>query len=421
MNKIPNKKPNKEDKIKPFIVIAAIVLCVITIMNSLTKLVNGLVEQKATEILNNYNATNDNIETLEDKKEELKGNSVGNIKIDAEKVKDEDISSIVDVYKKSLVSIKNYKKSGKLTTKGNLEETNNIVASSTGTGIIIGDNEEEIWIVTNYHVITGARFTEIEFNNNDKVKAYLKGFISSKDLAVLSVKIDDLKKSTIKNIACAKIGDSTKIKQGQTIIAIGDALNQGHSVTKGIISLTSTPIPLDDGSTIKAIQIDAPINEGDSGGALLNTKGELIGIVSAKNTAEGIENMGYALPITDIKDDIATLCANESRIQVDVADETYLGVTLVELPNGLLVDTIETHSPAYNSKLNVGDKITKINNQTVKNVDELKSELCFYKAGQVITLRISRPDGKDYTTYNVTIKLQQKPAETTTSTNKTTP
>lgn len=420
MNNNPNKNPNKEDKMKPAIIVIAILLSVIAMMNSLTNVVNVLVEQKAEEILNNYEATNKNIETLEDEKEELKGNAVGNIKIDAEKVKDDDISSIVETYKQSLVSVRNYKKVATLSSTGEYKETDELTVSSSGTGVIIGDNEKEIWIVTNHHVITDARLTEVIFANGDKANTYLKGFVSDKDIAVLSVKISDLKKDTVKKIGCAKIGDSSKIKQGQTVIALGDALHQGHSVTKGIVSLTSTPIPLANSVMTNVIQIDAPINEGDSGGALLNTKGELIGILSAKNNGEGVENIGYALPITDIKEDIEILCACEGKMQNSVTEEVYLGVTVVELPDGLLVDTIETHSPAYNSKLNVGDKIVMIDGQSVKTVSELQSELWFYKAGEIVTLRVNRPDGKDYTAYNVTVKLQRKPAETTTATTTTT-
>jgi serine protease Do len=406
MNNKPTEQKNKEDKLRPLVIVATVCLCTIILINSFTNLVNSLVEQKTDEIINNHMANSENIETLTSQKETLKGTTVKDVVIDESKVTELDVSEIAEKNKKAMVSIRNIVNVADFSADENTKDE--LKVSGTGSGVIIGDNKEELWILTNRHVIASARKIEIEFNGGQTLQAYVKGYNSNKDFAVLSIKLKDLKDSTKKNIAVAKIGDSTKIKAGQTIIVLGDALNQGQAVTKGVISLTSTPIPLNGNVENQVIQIDAAINKGNSGGALLNIKGELIGIPTAKNTGDTVENIGYAIPISDIKEEIEILCAKEDRIQTSLEEEVYLGVTVLETPMGLLVQTIENHSPAYRSQLCVGDYITMINKQPVASIIDLQSELWFYKQGQIVELRISRPDGKDYTTYNVNITLQRK-------------
>lgn len=406
-------KNNKEEKdfiktfVKPVIVIFTAIFIIVTISNKFFMTVDRIAEDKANQIISQYVQNNEQINNIDDKKENLGGNAIEDITIETEKVTPNDYSPITETTKKAMVTIYNYQ---------NIASANNNVQSQTtqqlagsGSGVIIGDNKEELWILTNQHVINSARRLTVEFVDGTTIDAYTKGFDSQNDIAVLSIKLSSLSENTRKQIGVIKFGDSNNIKSGQTVIAIGDVLNKGQAVTKGIISIAKTSVATQDGKTVNMIQIDAAINQGNSGGALLNVNGELIGIPTAKIVEDAVENIGYAIPISDVKSQIEIFCARESRKLATDSEEAYFGIEVVEVPLGVLVQKIEEHSPAYKSKLSVGDYIVQMDDQTITTTSELLSELWYHKAGEIVTLKVMRPEGKSYTTYTLTVTLERKP------------
>lgn len=409
-----DKKPIKKDGedifsifIKPMIIVAAIVVVLFTVSNKMATTIDKMVEDKTNQILTQYEQKGENNTNLDDKKEELKGESIGNVEFNPEDVTPDDFSAITESAKKSMVSISNYQKMTSIGADGKEQKHEHLAGS--GSGVIIGDNGDELWILTNHHIIDSARRLTIQFPDGTIVDALTKGFDSQNDIAVLSVKLSSLTEETRKNIAVIKIGDSSKVLSGQTVIAIGDVLNKGQSVTKGIVSIANTQVTMETGVTVNMMQIDAAINYGNSGGALLNAKGELIGIPTAKNVEANIESVGYAIPISEVKETVEVFCARESRKLASDYEEAYLGVEVVEVPKGVLVQTITEHSPAYKSKLCVGDYIVQMDDQKITTVSELLSELWYHKAGEIVTVKVLRPEGKDYVTYTLTIKLEKTP------------
>lgn len=407
--KTPQKENNKEDIftifVKPMIIVAAIVVVLFTLSNKMATTIDKMVEDKTSQIISQYEQNGTNNTLLDDKKEELGGEAIGDVEFNSESVTPDDFSAITESAKKSMVSISNYQKVTIHDVNGEHQTSEQL--ASAGSGVIIGDNGDELWILTNQHIIDSARRLTITFADNTVVEAYTKGFDAQNDVAVLSVKLSSLTEETKNSIAVIKIGDSSKMLSGQTVIAIGDVMNKGQSVTKGIVSIASTPLTLSTGEPINMMQIDAAINYGNSGGALLNTKGELIGIPTAKSIEENIENVGYAIPISEVRGMVETFCAREARKLASEYEEAYLGIEVVEVPKGVLVQTITEHSPAYKSKLCVGDYIVQMDDQKITTISELLSELWYHKAGEIITVKVLRPEGKDYVAYTLTITLEK--------------
>lgn len=314
-------------------------------------------------------------------------------------------------------------------------------SASTGSGIIVGDNDDELLIATNNHVVDGATTlsvcfigddvanaeTEIvnagdngDLNVEDAVSAKIKGTDADNDLAVVAVKKSDIPEDTLNQIKIAQIGSSDELAVGQQVVAIGNALGYGQSVTSGWISALNRTISTDDGTNSTGlIQTDAAINPGNSGGALLNMKGELIGINSAKYADSAVEGMGYAIPISKAKPILEELMNRETREKVDSSKKGYLGVSLANLtteaiemynmPTGAFVRSVEDDSPAQEAGICKGDIIVKFDGQKVSDGDDLLDKLQYYKSGEKIEAVIARATNGEYEENTIELTLGTRP------------
>ncbi len=297
-------------------------------------------------------------------------------------------------------------------------------ASSSGSGVIVGTNDTELLIVTNAHVVsstisstTGETYKAnsstltITFSDGSTADATIKGADENEDLAVVAVKLADLTNDTKNSIKIAVIGDSDSIPIGAGVIAIGNALGYGQSVTAGIISAKDRTVTID-GITRSLIQTDAAINPGNSGGGLFNSNGELIGINSAKTTGEEVEGMGFAIPITKELDLIEDLM---NRQPLKEEEKGYLGITGQSVPEsyatnygyprGAIIQTIYEGSPAEKAGLQIYDIITAINGTSVTSMDEMKELVNSFKAGTVLTVTVSRPSGRRFKEMTFEVEL----------------
>lgn len=314
-------------------------------------------------------------------------------------------------------------------------------SASTGSGIIVGDNDDELLIATNNHVVDGATTLSVCFigddvanaetetvnagdngdlNVEDAVNAKIKGTDADNDLAVVAVKKSDIPEDTLNQIKIAQIGSSDDLAVGQQVVAIGNALGYGQSVTSGWISALNRTISTDDGTNSTGlIQTDAAINPGNSGGALLNMKGELIGINSAKYADSAVEGMGYAIPISKAKPILEELMNRETREKVDSSKKGYLGVSLANLtteaiemynmPTGAFVRSVEDDSPAQEAGICKGDIIVKFDGQKVSDGDDLLDKLQYYKSGEKIEAVIARATNGEYEENTIELTLGTRP------------
>lgn len=314
-------------------------------------------------------------------------------------------------------------------------------SASTGSGIIVGDNDDELLIATNNHVVDGATTLSVCFigddvanaetetvnagdngdlNVEDAVSAKIKGTDADNDLAVVAVKKSDIPEDTLNQIKIAQIGSSDDLAVGQQVVAIGNALGYGQSVTSGWISALNRTISTDDGTNSTGlIQTDASINPGNSGGALLNMKGELIGINSAKYADSAVEGMGYAIPISKAKPILEELMNRETREKVDSSKKGYLGVSLANLtteaiemynmPTGAFVRSVEDDSPAQEAGICKGDIIVKFDGQKVSDGDDLLDKLQYYKSGEKIEAVIARATNGEYEENTIELTLGTRP------------
>jgi len=287
-------------------------------------------------------------------------------------------------------------------------------SESLGSGIIVGENDSELLIVTNNHVIEGANTLSVSFIDNEVYEATLKGSDSENYLAVIAVKLADVKESTLGQIKVAKLGDSSELVIGEPVVAIGNALGYGQSVTTGIVSALDREINMDNLSS-KLIQTDAAINPGNSGGALLNMKGEVIGINSAKFASSQVEGMGYSIPISTAMPIIEDLMNRQTRELVDESDASYLGITGLSvtsqvsetygIPEGIYISEVYADTPAQAAGLQKGDVIKKFDGITVTSIKELQTRLQYYKAGETVEMLIERADNGEYKEMNLTVTL----------------
>ena len=298
--------------------------------------------------------------------------------------------------------------------------------NSTGSGIIVGQNDTELLLVTNYHVVESAEELSVQFMDGTQAQAQIKGSDADKDLAVIAVQLSDIDSSTKEQIAIAKLGDSNELTVGEPVIAIGNALGYGQSVTTGVVSALNRAIAVDNSSSQKAnyqgdsevntfIQTDAAINPGNSGGALLNMKGEVIGINSNKIGGSAVEGMGYAIPISDAKPIIEDLMTKQTKLKVDENSKGYLGITGIDvmaeyseiygMPQGVYVSSVSEGTGAAKAGLIKGDIITALNGEEIKSMDDLKNELSYYAAGTTVELTIMQgsPTGYQAKTVEVTL------------------
>lgn len=288
-------------------------------------------------------------------------------------------------------------------------------STSCASGIIIGKNDSELLICTNNHVVENSTELSVGFADESVCEAVVKGTDASNDLAVVAVKLDDISSDTMDAIKVAEIGDSDKLVVGQQVVAIGNALGYGQSVTTGIVSALNRTIDID-GYQADLIQTDAAINPGNSGGALLDMQGRVIGINSAKAAANGVEGMGYAIPISNAKSILEDLMNKKTRTdKVDEADSAYVGIagqgvsgemsSLYGIPEGIYLTEVQDGSPAADAGLQKGDIITKFDGSSVTSMQDLKTQLAYYAAGEEVPVTIQRQNGSEYEEQKVTITL----------------
>lgn len=310
-------------------------------------------------------------------------------------------------------------------------------SAASGSGIIVGDNDDELLIATNNHVVEGATTLSVCFigddvtnaetetvnagdngdlNVEDAVSAKIKGTDADNDLAVVAVQKSDIPDDTLSQIKIAQIGSSDDLVVGQQVVAIGNALGYGQSVTSGWVSALNRTISTEDGTNSTGlIQTDAAINPGNSGGALLNMKGELIGINSAKYADSSVEGMGYAIPISKAKPILEELMNRKTREKVDSSEKGYLGVVLSNMPTeaiqmynipaGAFVRGVEQDSPAQDGGICKGDIIVKFDGQKVSDGDDLLDKLQYYKAGETVEVVVARADSGEYKESTIEVSL----------------
>lgn len=312
----------------------------------------------------------------------------------------------------SVVAITNIGVTETMTMWGNMQQQ----SESCGSGIIIGETDDELLVVTNNHVIEGNQTLTVVFSydesneNPNAVDAYVKGYDSKKDLAVIGISKDKLNDDILSKISVAVVGNSADLNLGDQVVAIGNALGYGQSVTTGIVSALNRQISTDesgksDGNTY--IQTDAAINPGNSGGALFNMNGELVGINTAKIASDQIEGMGYAIPISDVQDLIENLMNQTTRTQVvDEKDRGYLGISGTDvtsdvssaynIPEGVFLAEVKEGSPAAKAGLCKGYVITKFDGKTISSSSELQNLVKYYKSGETVTITAQVPENSQY-------------------------
>lgn len=325
-----------------------------------------------------------------------------------------DIASIAKNAMPSIVSITNMSVQEVQSFFGGTQQQE---STSVGSGIIIGQTDSELLILTNNHVVEGNEKLTVSFVDNESVEANVKGTDSTKDLAVVAVKISDVKDSTMAEIAVATMGDSSKLEVGEQVVAIGNALGYGQSVTSGIVSATERTLDGYEGGTL--IQTDAAINPGNSGGALLNSNGEVIGINTAKVATDSVEGMGYAIPISDASDTIQNLMNQETKTKVSEAEQGYLGIQGVDvsdesakmynMPTGVYISDVVKNGGAQQAGLTKGSVITGLEGTTISDMNSLKEQLQYYRVGDKVKVTVQVPGNNgEYTEKTVEVTLGSK-------------
>lgn len=352
------------------------------------------------------------------------------------------VSDIATNCMPSIVAITNVGVTDVMTMWGTMQQE----SESCGSGVIIGKTDSELLIVTNYHVIESSNTLTVVFSYDEDssnasdgpnaVEAYIKGYDEDKDLAVIAISMDNLSQDVLDQISIATVGSSDDLVLGEQVVAIGNALGYGQSVTTGIVSALNRTISTSstDGTTSddsnKYIQTDAAINPGNSGGALFNMNGELVGINSAKIASSEVEGMGYAIPISDVYDLIQELMNETTRTDV-VAEENrgYLGITGNDVtsdissaygfPEGVYVSSVTEGSAADNAGIVKGNIITKFDGKTVSSLSQLQNLLTYYSAGETVTMTLQVAEGSSYTEKEISVTLSSAEEAGITTSNST--
>ena len=302
---------------------------------------------------------------------------------------------------------------------------------ASGTGVIVGQNEEELLIAKNNHVVSGDTQRSVSFSDDTTIEGQIKGTDETNDLAVVAVKLSDIPDDTQSQIKIATMGDSDALEVGDQVVAIGNALGSGQSVTSGYVSALDRDVTSTDETTGQEttseglIQTDAAINPGNSGGALLNMSGELIGINEAKYSSTDVEGMGFAIPIAKAEPILENLMSLTTRYKVDDSDASYIGITMKDvesnvseaygIPAGVRVESVVEGSPADEAGIKVGDILTGFDGRTVSNSTGLQEILSYYAAGETVDITVQRADDGEYKEKTLTITLgsaSDKPTET---------
>ena len=345
--------------------------------------------------------------------------------LDVSEIVSEALPSIVSITTKSVQEVQNY--FGMYGMYGYAPQQQEQEVEGSGSGIIVGKNDDELLIATNYHVVEGADTLSVAFTDGNAVEASVKGFDEERDLAVVSVSLDDVKDDTMDAISIAKIGSSDDLKVGEQVIAIGNALGYGQSVTTGIVSAKNRRMDSDnntvtDGSDdssdgVNLIQTDAAINPGNSGGALLNMEGEVVGINSAKLASTEVEGMGYAIAISDVTDILQNLMNETSRDKLDDSEHGVLGikgssvsseaVQMYGIPAGVFVKGVTEGGAADKAGLKANSVITEFNGKTVSSTDQLIEYLSYYEPDEEVELTVQVPHGTSYKEETVKVTLDE--------------
>ena len=345
--------------------------------------------------------------------------------LDVSEIVSEALPSIVSITTKSVQEVQNY--FGMYGMYGYAPQQQEQEVEGSGSGIIVGKNDDELLIATNYHVVEGADTLSVAFTDGNAVEASVKGFDEERDLAVVSVSLDDVKDDTMDAISIAKIGSSDDLKVGEQVIAIGNALGYGQSVTTGIVSAKNRRMDSDnntvtDGSDdssdgVNLIQTDAAINPGNSGGALLNMEGEVVGINSAKLASTEVEGMGYAIAISDVTDILQNLMNETSRDKLDDSEHGVLGiegssvsseaVQMYGIPAGVFVKEVTEGGAADKAGLKANSVITEFNGKTVSSNNQLIEYLSYYEPDEEVELTVQVPHGTSYKEETVKVTLDE--------------
>ena len=324
-----------------------------------------------------------------------------------------DVSTIAENVMPSVVAINI---SAIVEQQGMFGYTQQYEAEGSGSGIIIGENDSELLMVTNNHVVSDATTVNVTFADGESYEAQVKSTDSDTDLAIVVVKLSDIKESTMNQIKIATIGDSDSLKVGEQDVAIGNALGYGQSVTTGIVSAKDRT---NSTNTTPLIQTDAAINPGNSGGALLNMKGEVIGINSSKYSDTTVEGMGYAIPITAVQDRLDDLMNRQTREKVDESEKGYLGISCATvssdvseaygIPEGVLVTDVASKSAAEKAGIKANYVITKIDGQSISSAEELTEKLNYYAVGETVPITYEYLKDDAYVEKTVDVTLMENP------------
>lgn len=345
--------------------------------------------------------------------------------LDVSEIVSEALPSIVSITTKSVQEVQNY--FGMYGMYGYAPQQQEQEVEGSGSGIIVGKNDDELLIATNYHVVEGADTLSVAFTDGNAVEASVKGFDEERDLAVVSVSLDDVEDDTMDAVSIANIGSSDDLKVGEQVVAIGNALGYGQSVTTGIVSAKNRRMDSDnntvtDGSDdssdgVNLIQTDAAINPGNSGGALLNMKGEVVGINSAKLASTEVEGMGYAIAISDVTDILQNLMNETSRDKLDDSEHGVLGiegssvsseaVQMYGIPAGVFVKKVTEGGAADKAGLKANSVITEFNGKTVSSNNQLIEYLSYYEPDEEVELTVQVPHGTSYKEETVKVTLDE--------------
>lgn len=417
------EKPKKKKTVMSKIAVAASVAVVFGVVASASFQLTDYVGEKVFPRTQETEAKISSTGTVNDQNKTAEGSTVSTSSTDVAKVAENAMPSIVSITSKTVKEVQTY-----------FYGTQSQEEESSGSGIIIGKNDKELLIATNNHVVEGSEnltvcFTVNVENQEDKVvEAQVKGTDPEHDLAMVAVQLSDIPADVLNQVKIAEIGDSDNLQVGQQAIAIGNALGYGQSVTSGIISALNREVSVETTSgtvTNSLIQTDAAINFGNSGGALLNINGQLIGINSVKAASSGVEGMGYAIPINTAKPILDDLMNRTTRSKVESSEKGYMGVKPVDvseeakqvynMPSGAFLYEVVAGSAAEKAGLIKGDIVTKIDGISITSANDLYDRMNYYKAGETIDLEVQAAEGGEYKARTVSITLDKQTADTTSS------
>ncbi|MDE7223692.1 MAG: trypsin-like peptidase domain-containing protein [Acetatifactor sp.] len=325
-----------------------------------------------------------------------------------------DVSDMVEDVMPAMVSIvKDYTE-----TSSFWGRTYSEARQGSGSGIIVAQSDTELVLVTNHHVVEGASKLTVTFINGSTAEAQIKGSDADMDLAVIAIPLDRLDEETRNAITIARMGDSDSLRLGEQVVAIGNALGYGQSVSGGWVSALDREVSFSDGSTGNFIQTDAAINPGNSGGALVNINGEVIGINSSKIGGEYVDGIGFAIPISAARPIIENLMTKETRFKVAEGEKGYMGVVMqamreehayLGIPEGMLVTEVEEGSPAEAGGILRGDVITRFEGEKIEAYEDLQEVMQYYGPDTKVTVVVKRLLNGSYEDVELEITLGRKP------------